>query len=727
MSLFAVACQPAENPGQPGSEPMFDSRSDLPCDPAADDDGDCILNALERCLDTPIPDRDLDGQPDFTDPDADGDGIPDSIEVGGDCSQPRDSDGNAIPDYLDSDSDGDNVPDRHEDRDGDGHIGSCRKPCSGPAGCDAAASERCSLGLIEADGVCVSIDCLDGDSNPRDPDTDGDGVADGSDPDLAGTGICSEPATDNAIGLAAAEYVDSASTPHAFASWRIALAPETVRAAVAITTAGRYDSALIADLPASDLAGFLASRASQSSTATAESDAVVPALLALPQLTRVSTRASGTSQSSSDGFAAVLGTVLDITTAQPTDAVAVREAILAALLGRSAGEITVPDPGWTGANDTAFVVALQAVHRPARSQTIFMGAVARRAEFDDISRVTAIRASDLADGTALTLSGNLEAHNCEQVFVTAPPTADMIFVIDEAGSTTTERMRLANAAGRLFTDAARAGLDLRVAVTDMEELGPGGAPGIFASRTAGGTGDRWLTPADASQFAGDIMDPSGPDPRTGDSENGLTQARAAITRHLPRDNGDPQRIRENAALAVVYMSDEKPEEVEEAGILPDGDVAVTESQIAQILALAAPFLDQLDSQGATAHVLAEPLPFGHSACSGTPEHAYGYYEMARQTGGHIAAFCQADMAPTLSAIIDSTTARASPVRLPDVPIAATIRVTRNGALIPRSRNVGWDYHASSNAIVFYNVPFSPLAPANIVVSYRRWATQASAP
>jgi hypothetical protein len=59
---------------------------------------------------------------DYRDSDDDSDGLPDIREIGGDPSNPLDSDGDTTPDYRDTDSDGDTIPDRTEgpgDRDGD--------------------------------------------------------------------------------------------------------------------------------------------------------------------------------------------------------------------------------------------------------------------------------------------------------------------------------------------------------------------------------------------------------------------------------------------------------------------------------------------------------------------------------------------------------------------------------------------------------------------------------
>ncbi len=92
-----------------------------PSDPT-DTDHDGIPNVFESG------DNDNDGIADASDPDSDNDGMADGVEVGT-PNDPRDTDGDGTPDYLDRDTDGDGLPDALEmgsdpahpvDSDGDG-------------------------------------------------------------------------------------------------------------------------------------------------------------------------------------------------------------------------------------------------------------------------------------------------------------------------------------------------------------------------------------------------------------------------------------------------------------------------------------------------------------------------------------------------------------------------------------------------------------------------------
>lgn len=105
-----------------------------------DSDGDTIADEHEGTSDI-----DGDGIPNYLDLDSDGDGIPDAVEAGDDdpFTPPVDTDGDGIPDFLDLDSDGDGAPD--------------------------------ALEILGPDGIPNSGD----ETDPLNPDTDGDGFTDG--------------------------------------------------------------------------------------------------------------------------------------------------------------------------------------------------------------------------------------------------------------------------------------------------------------------------------------------------------------------------------------------------------------------------------------------------------------------------------------------------------------------------------------------------------------------
>lgn len=716
--LFAIgACGPTA--GDQFNQP--DADPNLACEPGDDNDGDCLSNATEGCGQVPAPDQDGDGQADYFDIDADNDGIRDSIEVGDDCGMPRDTDGDGMPDFQDRDSDNDGIADENEDRDGDGMLGNCSTACASSGEC--AAGEACSIGLGGSVGVCASATCLDGESNPLDPDTDDDGVPDG----MEGSFICNPQTEDNPNGLKRIKTKDSSETSFDGANWRIALEIAAFEGAPAITNPQNLDSAYTFDINDLEvqLAGFLTTRPASQDTARNEADALVGALNALSTIGNVTTRVSGTPTTSLDGYDTVLNMALVVTTNGVTDVTQLRASIMHVLLNRPQLEVQMPPAGWIGENDTQFMVVIQTVRRADAQQTLFMGAVTRLSFYDDRAKLTSMMADDLANGTSLTVSGNGEEVECDQFLANQQATADIIWVVDESGSTSDDRARIADNAVAFFDKAVNIGLDFRMGVTDTTLDGAGTKPGgQFSTEQAGGTGDRWILSNEPATFDAAMRDPSGPNAvGSGGLEHGLTQGRDTMNLHLPRNDADPQMVREDAKLVIIYVTDEKSEEVEDAGIMSEGNLQPNATQQASIDTLVAPFIADFTTNNAIAHLIAEPLPFDAVCSTGGAEHAYGYYEIVNATGGQVGSICQLDLGPTMDSILDSIIGEASPIVLSKFPISLSIAVARNNAVVARSRDTGWDYRGASNSIIFFNMPFDPLNPADIVVSYRRWADQ----
>lgn len=118
--------------------------------PDVDDDGDGIFN-----LDEGNGDPDGDSDPNYLDLDSDGDGLPDETEGS------ADPDGDGVPNYLDLDLDGDGALDQWETENN-----------FDPYNPEDGAEDADGDGLTNADESTLGTD-------PRDPDTDNDGVSDG--------------------------------------------------------------------------------------------------------------------------------------------------------------------------------------------------------------------------------------------------------------------------------------------------------------------------------------------------------------------------------------------------------------------------------------------------------------------------------------------------------------------------------------------------------------------
>jgi hypothetical protein len=162
--------------------PPSDTDGDKYPDYADDDnDNDTLPDVDELVNGLPV-DTDGDGLPDLDDLDSDNDGIPDGVEGLGDA------DGDGIPNFRDTDSDNDGISDACE-------VGKGFKPGQLPA--DSDKDGKYDFLDVDSDNDGLRDDEEDVNKNceiefdetdPRDPDTDGDGVSDlieltlGSDP-----------------------------------------------------------------------------------------------------------------------------------------------------------------------------------------------------------------------------------------------------------------------------------------------------------------------------------------------------------------------------------------------------------------------------------------------------------------------------------------------------------------------------------------------------------------
>lgn len=176
-----------------------------------DTDGDTISDQDEvgdDDLDTPAPDADMDGTPDYEDDDSDGDTVPDIDEAGDDdiSTPPVDTDGDGTPDYQDEDSDDDTVLDGEDN-------------CRTTPNTDQTDTDMDGLGDVcdedpgnadtDGDGIMDGDDNCPDDANPDQTDTDGDGIGDvcDTDSDTDGDGI--DDGTDNCPDVSNPDQADS--------------------------------------------------------------------------------------------------------------------------------------------------------------------------------------------------------------------------------------------------------------------------------------------------------------------------------------------------------------------------------------------------------------------------------------------------------------------------------------------------------------------------------------
>ncbi len=704
---LGIACGPVGGDGN-GNQNNYrppDGAVNTECEPYADDDGDGINNHDEGCEFNR--DTDGDGVFDYVDQDSDNDGISDFIESGDQNPQtpPIDTDGDGIPDFLDQDSDNDGVPDREEDRNGDGVLGSCTTPCSSTSPCPNA-TDYCS----PSSGVCVNIDCLDGETDPGSGDTDGDGLPDGQEP----TFICNERSEQNPNGRKPIRREH-----HASGLFQVGLEDTALWLETDPSNAGYNEAAGSFDLVDTDheLSGFVIARPASAADAAAEAQAVIQQMNTITGANGTPLT-SGSSTTSHDGHDTVVSAVVRTTISGSASIGSTRNSIIAAVMGRNQADFPSLSQQNNGVTATEFIVSF-AVQIRADGQAIIMGAVATSAQYSSGEHV-GYHVDDMANGTSLAEVTALTEIECESYFVETSPVADIVWVVDDSGSMDDDQQRVADAGSVFLNIANQSGLDWRMCVVDMTD----GNPGDCCTR-AGQSDDFWLGPTQSGDFLDCITDPAGHRTADGGYEHGFTQMEDAINQHMPRNAGDPHKVRPEAKLVVIFISDEPAQEFKDnCGLSSSGgnwsascDTLVT--QYTNYL--------QQPEHDAVAHGIL--VPGSTPNCSSQGGWSRGYEEVIAQVGGQTGSICQTDLTATLSLIIQDIVGSASPVILQHTPISVSLAVAKEDKTtspstflaLPRSRINGFDYRASANTIVFLQQDFSN-PPYEVVVSYQRWVT-----
>jgi hypothetical protein len=716
-------------------------------DPSGDEDGDGIPDGEEGCLNGL--DSDGDKIPDWQDVDSDGDGIYDDIEKGerdgaGKCKGavapkngwPCDTDGDGAPDYLDVDSDDDGLLDGEEDENGDGLLGCCLASCKGPGAKQTACAlteDGCGAGQACEGGACTPaahFDCSNGETDPGQKDTFGDGKLDHE----RGTFICRDATEDDPKGRKPVQLRQSKE-----GDWRVALEKSARYGGLKLSGAGPKEAAGVIDEDGSqaEVAGFVLSRDTLKDSVQDELAEILQAIGNKPPggPGTVSQRASGVQVKSHDRYDSIQGTILDLGLTSPADVSTVRNELVGTLLGRSLSEMGNL-PGSFGSSHTELVIRLVTVKRVAfkkdakgsletdakgypvdsgdksKWRLVIMGAVAAKSHYQDPARATGLLVDDLSNGTALARASDKVFDECDVGTVTGLPVADIIWVVDESGSMIDNRQDIVNNANNFFSRALASGLDFRMGVTNV--CNPYGSYKHFVGKFC--AFDRFLLPSEQALFSSCVQNPPGSE---ADSEFGLVNAKEAVIGHLPRAAGNLTRIRPDAKVVIIVATDEVPNSLFAAigytGALSCMLDAAAQTKVDQALQ---PYLDLfqglIDPEAAAVlHVIGGTC---QSSCNALVAH--GYKDLAQKLGGQVGDVCQKNLGNTLQIIIDSIVADASPIKLEYVPISSSLAVAVDGREVTRSRANGFDYRSAANSLVFINV--KQKKGSEVVASYKRW-------
>jgi hypothetical protein len=734
-ALLVGGCksQSIGNPSDADVTPDAEWTND--CAPEADDDNDGISNGHEGCMFNT--DTDGDGIPDYWDMDSDNDGLPDELEAGDQdpLTPPPDYDGDGIPNFRDWDSDNDGVADGDEDRDGNGLVGQCGIYCPNLDPGECGPGQAC-----RATGLCdppVTFECALGETDPLNPDTDGDGIPDSEE----GPFICNPQSQSNPYGRRRVLYF----TPSR-GMFKIGVEETATIREQTITNRSDEDCSNFTDDDAdgavdcydedcenttdcsgvsvtfdledesSNTAGFAFTRVPKANTVEEEHTLIVEELRTVLGSDQVAMRASGFPKILLDQFPTIVRVMIDLTLLWVGTTSEIRNLVVATLMGRLENELTdLPDPFGPVTSD--FVLSFSVQRRTpwvGDPFIVVMGAIGTAADCNDYTKTTRFNVNDAANGSGLAEPSNVHEAECETYLVATQPVADIIWVIDDSSSLTASQQSVAANAVNVFNRAIAYGLDFRMAVVNMAS----GNNGVFCTGQ-GQSNDHFLTPANLSQFQSCALEPWGSHGQGSDLEHGVIQGHDAIVNHLPRAQV-PNRIRPDALLAIIFVTDERAQELEDQCAALDGSSDTVAPACVQ--PIIQPTLNLLlgvsNPEGVgVAYAIVGPPPSG---CTVAPEPGQGFSELVTATGGQQATLCQPDLGLTLQRLIEDITGRASPIALSHFPISLSLAVAKDGVALPRSRTDGFDYSSTANTIVFVNQEIDPLQPSEVLVSYDRW-------
>lgn len=280
--------------------------------------------------------------------------------------------------------------------------------------------------------------------------------------------------------------------------------------------------------------------------------------------------------------------------------------------------------------------------------------------------------------------GAIEPMREEKFLQQTTPAIDILFVVDDSPSMAEERDALALAAGAFLAELDARGVAYHVAVTTTD-TSPSGAGGAFVGAPA------IITPTTANRVR--VLETSLTEGTAVALANrGLEASRAALDAPL-RDGANAGFLREEAALAIVYVSDEDDRSPGEVDDFVD-------------------FFRALEGPNGDTRFIAAAIVGPAGGCpTATPGDRYA--SVAQQTAGTVSSICTLD-GDDLMGVFGPGFGYRQRFELSRTPMPSTIAVEVDGVpLSPTS----WRYDAAAPAIVFDAVAV-PEPGVSVVVRYR---------
>jgi hypothetical protein len=275
------------------------------------------------------------------------------------------------------------------------------------------------------------------------------------------------------------------------------------------------------------------------------------------------------------------------------------------------------------------------------------------------------------------------------------PQADVLFVVDNSCSMSEEQSSLGSNLSQFLSFAQSQGIDYQLAVTTTD-VDPSGEQGRFVGST------RIITPStpNASQV---FMTNVSQGTSGSGYEQGLEASYLALSDPLI-NTWNAGFIRQDAALAVIYVSDEVDQSPRPQSFYEN-------------------FLRNLKGfANSTLFSASAVVGTQNPTCNGpggNAEYAPTYINTANNTGGVVESICAANWGQTLANIGLNSFGLKRQFTLSSQPVPVTIAVKVDGTTIPSTTaggQVNWNYDMGTNSVVF-SASAVPQANSTIEITY----------
>ncbi len=425
-----------------------------------------------------------------------------------------------------------------------------------------------------------------------------------------------------------------------------------------------------------------------------------------------------------------------------------RDQILARLVGLSPNQLPHDLTTNFPADPSAPTLLTYEILRRNHTQYVIVATFTTQPNFNNAALKTSMHVGDLTNGSALAFAEETMTDQCLSYTIRDTNEVDIIISLDKSGSMDVVNAAIANFSQEFTQLLNAAGVDWRIGVTGVDCSNIQTDNGLsqeyrsmWPAPTQGGGGifDTIQTPCkepfssngnngkliggNFSRNAQEIKSRMGSVSTSG-SEYTFTMGVAAIDRSLPRADNAANKIRTNAAVILVVVTDENEQLFKDKfNFISGSGQTLSQSQRTELETYTSPWIEFLHRTDIDAPVFGLYWVPGQS-CTGATDVAHGIHHIVQQTGGKGGSVCQPDVTNTFRDVVDATRDLTSGLRLVGPTVATSIQVLKEGpnnanSRLNRSTTDGFDYDATNNSVVFHG-PTAPQVDERIVVPYLRW-------